>query len=684
MPCARTRAALAIIAAALFAADAAEARDQRDRPCLPCHTAGAHERAPQIDLADFDDSSHGEESCVACHDDVENPDIEHEKEDQDLAPVACGNCHQAPAAEYATSVHGVAQHDRGEASEAARCVDCHSSHSIRRADDPRSSTFARTLPATCGKCHADEGVVQRHQISLPDAYQQYAAGVHGKSGLMLAASCNDCHGTHDIAHKEDERSTINRNNVVDTCGQCHADISHAFKGSIHATSPKAAAGAGPVCTSCHSSHGVTEPHGDNFRAAVVAECGTCHERLMATYRGTYHGQATTLGDTGAARCSDCHGAHAIRAPGDPLSSVHPANKLATCRECHEGAPVGFELYWAHPDHSNSDKYPLLHFMWLAMTSLLISVFVLFGIHTILWWIRGTIERRRAIKAGRAPAHSHGNGDVAIRRFPKYHRVTHAFVVISFLGLAVTGAPLKYADAEWSHYVFAVLGGVQTAGWLHRLFAVITFGYFFAHVAFIFGALRRARKRNQDLIKTLFGPDSPVPNWGDVKDIAAHFRYFIGRGPKPTWDHWTYWEKFDYWAVFWGVAVIGMSGLVLWFPEFAAQILPGWAVNIAFLIHADEALLAMGFIFAIHFFNGHLRHDKFPLDTVIFTGVVTEEEFKEERGREWERLVAEGKFDELRTTVPTPESLRWIRVVGISAWLFGTLLLGLIVYAQFFD
>ena len=85
----------------------------------------------------------------------------------------------------------------------------------------------------------------------------------------------------------------------------------------------------------------------------------------------------------------------------------------------------------------------------------------------------------------------------------------------------------------------------------------------------------------------------------------------GRGPQ--YGRWTYWEKFDYFAVFWGIAVIGSTGLMLWFPEFFTRLLPGWLINVATIIHSDEALLATGFIFTVHFFNTHLRPEKFPMD-----------------------------------------------------------------------
>ncbi len=140
---------------------------------------------------------------------------------------------------------------------------------------------------------------------------------------------------------------------------------------------------------------------------------------------------------------------------------------------------------------------------------------------------------------------------------------------------------------------------------------------------------------------LWGPDSMVPQPQDIIDIWRNFKWFVGKGPQPKFDRWTYWEKFDYWAVFWGMFIIGGSGLLLWFPVFFSKLLPGWMFNIAALVHGEEALLAVGFIFTFHFFNGHLRPQKFPMDTVVFTGRISEHELKDERLVEYERMVREG-------------------------------------------
>ena len=101
-------------------------------------------------------------------------------------------------------------------------------------------------------------------------------------------------------------------------------------------------------------------------------------------------------------------------------------------------------------------------------------------------------------------------------------------------------------------------------------------------------------------------------------------------------------------------IIGGSGMLLWFPQFFSMFVPGWAYNIALLIHGEEALLAVAFIFTIHFFNGHIRPEKFPMDTVIFTGRVSEEELAHEREDLYARLRADGA----RVTSPQP-GLAWV-------------------------
>jgi cytochrome b subunit of formate dehydrogenase len=198
------------------------------------------------------------------------------------------------------------------------------------------------------------------------------------------------------------------------------------------------------------------------------------------------------------------------------------------------------------------------------------------------------------------------------RFDRLDRVMHGLLMASFLGLAFTGLPLLFSHQEWAGRLARVFGGFHAAGMLHRTFALTMIGVFIAHLTRI-----GQRLFLQKDLSILWGPASMVPQPRDIMELIAHMRWFIGLGPQPRFDHFTYWEKFDYWAVFWGMGIIGGSGLVLWFPELFAHLIPGWMFNIAMLIHGEEALLAVCFIFTIHFFNGHLRPEKFPMDSVIF-------------------------------------------------------------------
>jgi thiosulfate reductase cytochrome b subunit len=265
-----------------------------------------------------------------------------------------------------------------------------------------------------------------------------------------------------------------------------------------------------------------------------------------------------------------------------------------------------------------------------------------------------------------------------RRFSTAERVLHALLMLSFVGCALTGLPLIFSDKPWAATLARMLGGFEGAGLIHRICALVMIVVFVTHVAMIF---TRAFARG-DLLSLLWGPDSMVPQPKDAIDIWRNIKWFIGRGPQPQFDRWTYWEKFDYWAVFWGMCIIGASGLLLWFPESFATLLPGWMFNIATLVHGEEALLAVGFIFTFHFFNGHLRPAKFPMDTVIFTGRIAEHELKGERGVEYERLVREGRLAAKETTPPTRES-RWFGwVVGGSALVLGIIAIILIIYSFF--
>ena len=235
------------------------------------------------------------------------------------------------------------------------------------------------------------------------------------------------------------------------------------------------------------------------------------------------------------------------------------------------------------------------------------------------------------------------------------------MILTFMGLTLTGLTLKFSYTAWAGVMSHFFGGFQSAGYIHRLCAFLMFLLYIAHLTDLFIFKRRAKGSLKNLF---FGPDSLIFNKRDLQEFWASLRWFIGRGARPQYGRWTYWEKFDYMAVFWGIIVIGSTGLVLWFPEFFTRVLPGWAINVATIIHSDEALLAVGFIFTIHFFNTHLRPEKFPMDTVIFTGRMDVEELKVDKPGEYERLVQSGAL-EANMSERLPEVVN--RAIRAFAW-----------------
>jgi cytochrome b subunit of formate dehydrogenase len=268
----------------------------------------------------------------------------------------------------------------------------------------------------------------------------------------------------------------------------------------------------------------------------------------------------------------------------------------------------------------------------------------------------------------------------VQRFTIFPRFLHFLVIISFLTLAVTGMALKFASQRWAEIIAEIFGTFETLGNLHRLMAVVTFTYFGLNFILMY---KNYKKSGTSLAEFCFGPNSLVPMPIDAIELLQTFRWFFGMGPQPRYGRWTYWEKFDFMAVFWGVAVIGGTGLCLWFPEQFTLVIPGYWINIATIIHSDEALLATGFIFTIHFFNTHLRPEKFPMDPVIFTGVMPLDELKHERPREYELLVETNKLDEIRCEPPPKWFFVSAHVFGITALLIWVALVISIIYSMVF-
>ena len=369
-----------------------------DSPLPPVQCAGCHDKVRAELGGGVHASARGQAgapACASCHG---THDV---RRVATMTIDACASCHAKQVQVYRDSVHGRSR-QRGD-TEAATCRSCHgAAHDVLAKSDSRSPTYHLNLPRTCAQCHADPELAQRHNIPIANVYQLYMDSIHGravtKSGLLVAANCSDCHGSHEIRPHTDPSSRVFPANVPKTCGACHAGVLAEYAESVHGKAAAKGVSMAPVCTDCHSAHQIRRVEGAPWQLDVIRECGSCHEESLRTYRDTFHGKVTTLGLARVAKCADCHGAHTVRALADPASSVSRANVVATCAKCHPGATARFAEFQPHADHSNKARYPILYYSYFLMISLLVGTFAFFGLHTLLWLPRSLVERLRRKRA----------------------------------------------------------------------------------------------------------------------------------------------------------------------------------------------------------------------------------------------------------------------------------------------
>ncbi len=616
---------------------------------LPGVAAAAMEEACAECHEDFeyDAPAHTEEVCTDCH-----VNVTPEHEDADLEPLtdeeACGDCHRRPHREVSRSVHA----------DEASCADCHGDpHFLHTVDDPASAVSPVNQIQYCGDCHEED---------FPGLVQSFLDSEHGHAllgaGLVDAApSCASCHSPHLILGADNDRDPTSHAKSPETCGSCHVLVFEEWQASsAHGLAWEDGDEEAAVCTSCHSSHDLVDPGTDASRLAFAETCGGCHEEQHRTFADGFHGKAINLGMATSANCADCHTAHKNLPADHPDSSVHPDNLVATCGSCHEGINASFTSFDPHLDPTDPEDNYAVYVVYVLMIGLLLGVFGFFGIHDTLWLQRTVVGMLR----GEYEDDEEKSGQY-VRRFSKGNVWLHIVIVVTFLLLALTGLPLRFDDAAWAQQLIKLMGGLESARIIHRIAAIGTFGYAAFHLGHLF--VRAVVRREKGMF---WGPNSMVPQPKDVMDLFANLRHFLYLGAPAKADRWNYIEKFDYLAVFWGIMAIGLSGLMLWFPVWFTQFVPGWVINAAYVVHSDEALLATGFIFIFHFFHTHLRPESFPMDIVIFTGKVSLERFKEERPLEYERLVANGELDDYLVDPPTPAEKRRAYIWGSIALFIG--------------
>jgi hypothetical protein len=377
--------------------------------CLACHdvTPTAAQKAEPVSLyvshEQFHSSVHGDLGCTSCHSDVQGfPHVPKPEK------VSCATCHSEAEDHFDQSIHA-AKWDVQKLRYPA-CLECHGNpHGILGKTDSRSPVYPLNLPRTCGRCHGNAALAKRY--GMQDVWALYVDSIHGfaltRDGLLVAASCNSCHGAHRILSPTDPRSRTYRTNIPGDCGSCHAGIERLYFEGVHGKALRAGSSGAPVCTDCHTVHSIERVQRVSWQARTVTTCGNCHGEELQSYRDTFHGQVTELGFVATARCWSCHDSHEILPPSDPRSSVAPQHLLTTCGKCHRGITASFVSFDPHPNPRDRARDPTLHDAWLFMNLLLLSVFGFFGLHTLLWMVRSGVARVRQ-RRRRGP--KEGGGD----------------------------------------------------------------------------------------------------------------------------------------------------------------------------------------------------------------------------------------------------------------------------------
>jgi cytochrome b subunit of formate dehydrogenase len=654
---------IAALASGLLLAFSASAQNKPapnpDADCLACHNnpdlKSDSGQSLYVDEAKHEAGIHGVLNCTACHTGIK--EYPHPKR---ISKVECANCHADQAADVPKSVHGALGADA--------CMSCHgSAHYMQSA--------AGVMPQQCAACHGNE-------------VRNFLSSVHGAAvarGQPGNPSCGGCHGSaHRILAAGDPLSPVAKQNLPDICASCHSNpdflakyqipFAHpveAFRQSVHGRALAAGNPSAPSCSDCHSSHSILP--GRNARSKtnhwnISATCGACHARIKKIYDASVHGKAAANGAPDSPVCTDCHGEHAILAPGDPESSVNPARiSILTCGRCHSDERI--EARYNLP----TDRVPTFEDSFHGLASRSGSQTVAncascHGVHNIF----PSSDPRSNVNAANL-AHTCGNchpgagqtfaiGPVHvgaatqnesaavrwIRRlywvliplaiiFMFFHhaadflrktrlmrrkgsgqpvdrmnihfRIAHWLIVVSFPMLVITGFALKFPDSFWARPILMWEGRFALRGTLHRVAAVVLLASVVYHIVDLI-----LSRRDRVIVNSL----KPEPS--DFQRLKMTILYNLGfTNSRPAHSGATYVEKIEYWAFVWGTCVMTSTGFLLWFNNFALRHFPKWVEDASTALHYYEAILATASILVWHMYTVVFDPDVYPMDPSWITG-----------------------------------------------------------------
>lgn len=475
------------------------------------------------------------------------------------------------------------------------------------------------------------------------------------------------------------------------CADCHPDESEGFQKSVHARKDEVK-GDHPVCATCH---GGGDPHSVKLYATWTREdkvsvCRDCHAdktkmarygpnvNAVSSYEESFHGRALLkYGSQTTAICSDCHGTHAVLMPANPDSSTATNHVASTCAKCHPGAGPNFSVSGANHMNLTIDRdlglTAVLMFFKLLVTGM--ATFLMLG---VLLDLRRAIVSKDPPRAGRfisvmvalgfmglviaivlATFAIPGGGLTAIigtsllllsvliykiinprrgpkptkiyDRFNRSTRVQHMLLMISIVLLVITGMPIRNPQMEFLRQIYLKLGGLEVGRQIHRAAGALLIAVFVYHVLELLWKWKKAG--------FTWTSWTMLPNKKDISDFISETKSYLGQGTrKPKYGRFHFRGKLDYFAEYWGIPLMGITGLMLWFPVAFGNVLPPAAVPVAFIAHSYEAVLAFVAILTWHMYNSYFNPDHFASTTPWSIGKLSYEDMEHVHPLELEEVL----------------------------------------------
>lgn len=567
----------------------------------------------------------------------------------------CARCHEEVVKQYRRSEHGKAA--TTGASGAPTCLACHrlAIAALGGHKDADPAALKITQEKMCLECHLDNPDVRARMGPDAGFIAAYERSVHGAAlmgGNANAATCIDCHGSHEMLHGMDPAARVSKAHITETCAACHPDAAASWEKSVHGAAVRKGNTSAPVCTDCHGEHDILRPSDPRSRVAAAnlstEVCSPCHSSVrlsekygiasdrFQTFADSFHGLALRGGSLEVANCASCHGAHDILPSTDPASPTHKANLAVTCGTCHPGANERFTVGAVHVLRGGEEE-PLLY--WVATIYMVVIVVTIGGMlaHNGLDFAR---RAGRRLRIRRGALSEPEVGRALYLRMTLSERLQHFALVISFTLLVITGFMLSYPDAWWVRGLRSLSSGAfEARGIVHRASGIVMVLAAIVHIWYL-AFTARGRRLFLDLL----------PRRSDVSDTFGMLKYNLHLGDtKPRFGRFGYMEKMEYWALVWGTIVMVATGIILWFENASIGLITKLGWDVARTVHYYEAWLATLAIIVWHLYYVMFNPDVYPMSTAWLTGHLTELEMAEEHGAELDAIRA--------AEAPAPESER---------------------------